>query len=228
MQNQREFDSYQDDPPAIAHEESGTKVKVRESLWKNLYFWSAVFFTASIIALIKLITTSSNQTYFPNGYIGFNSDADIIYDNNNIVKKVLEFFGDHLFPTVLNKKLMSLTDIKWRKKWSRKNYPMEDYNIAFKTTLHVSKNHPANHQPGPAGGRDWFSPTDRALRGNASDIRGAGPPIRHTLRAKLRLAASGSSDPEPGSDGSGPAIRVWFAEKRIPERVRRVDEGFDG
>mgnify|MGYP000877726963 CR=1 FL=1 len=46
----------------------------------------------------------------------------------------------------LNKKLMKLTDTKWRKKWARKNYPPEDYELAFRTTLYQSKNHPANHQ----------------------------------------------------------------------------------
>jgi hypothetical protein len=46
----------------------------------------------------------------------------------------------------LNLWLMKLTDNRWRKKWDRKNYPMEDYNLAFKTTPYVSKNHPQNYQ----------------------------------------------------------------------------------
>lgn len=46
----------------------------------------------------------------------------------------------------LNIALMKLTDRKWRHKWTKKNYPQEDYDLAFKTTLYQSKNHPANYQ----------------------------------------------------------------------------------
>lgn len=41
---------------------------------------------------------------------------------------------------------MKLTDEKWKKKWKKKGYPMEDYPLAFKTTPYVSKNHPKNYQ----------------------------------------------------------------------------------
>jgi hypothetical protein len=41
---------------------------------------------------------------------------------------------------------MNLTNNKWRKKWARKNFPMEAYDLAFKTRLHVSKNHDKNYQ----------------------------------------------------------------------------------
>jgi hypothetical protein len=45
---------------------------------------------------------------------------------------------------------MRLTAGKWQKKWAERNYPMSDYKIAFKTTLHMSKNHPANQsEKGP-------------------------------------------------------------------------------
>ena len=50
------------------------------------------------------------------------------------------------FPGGLNSALMKLTDSKWRRKWARKGYPAEDYELAFKTKLYVSKNHPANYQ----------------------------------------------------------------------------------
>lgn len=46
----------------------------------------------------------------------------------------------------LNKWLMRCTDFKWKRKWKRKGYPMEDYPLAFKTTLYISKNHPKNYQ----------------------------------------------------------------------------------
>ena len=32
------------------------------------------------------------------------------------------------------------------KKWGRKNFPMEAYDLAFKTRLYVSKNHDKNYQ----------------------------------------------------------------------------------
>lgn len=46
----------------------------------------------------------------------------------------------------LNHFFMELTDKKWRKKWARKNFPMEAYDLAFKTRLYVSKNHDKNYQ----------------------------------------------------------------------------------
>lgn len=52
----------------------------------------------------------------------------------------------HLHWKPLNLLLMRLTDWKWRRKWKRKGYPMEDYDTAFKTTPYVSKNHPKNYQ----------------------------------------------------------------------------------
>lgn len=61
-------------------------------------------------------------------------------------KKISESFIELLFPDALNKGLMTLTDSWWRYKWQRKNYPMEDYDLAMKTRLYVSKNHPANYQ----------------------------------------------------------------------------------
>ncbi len=46
----------------------------------------------------------------------------------------------------LNLLLMSWTNSKWRSKWKKKGYPMEDYGLAFKTTPYISKNHPKNYQ----------------------------------------------------------------------------------
>ncbi|MCX6304210.1 MAG: hypothetical protein NT040_04520 [Bacteroidetes bacterium] len=51
-----------------------------------------------------------------------------------------------LCPERLNAFLMRLTDRKWRKKWRRRGFPMADYERAFHTSLHVSKNHPADFQ----------------------------------------------------------------------------------
>ncbi len=46
----------------------------------------------------------------------------------------------------LNLFLMRMTDAKWKKKWQKQNYPMEDYPLAFKTTPYISKNHRRNIQ----------------------------------------------------------------------------------
>ncbi|MBS1687769.1 MAG: hypothetical protein JSS96_03530 [Bacteroidetes bacterium] len=83
--------------------------------------------------------------YFPNGYMPFVSTGSID-DGRSFLKKLCESFINILRPEQLNKRLMQITDTRWRNKWSKKNYPMADYELAFKTTLHVSKNHPANHQ----------------------------------------------------------------------------------
>ncbi len=84
------------------------------------------------------------QSFFPNHTLNL-----CTHENNKplkIVKKSLEYILDHFSPGKSNSFLMKLTDIKWRRKWARKNFPMNDYELAFKTTLHVSKNHPLNHQ----------------------------------------------------------------------------------
>ncbi len=114
-------------------------------------------FTA--IELSSLIPVSGHNSYIklmeanewvddflPNGFAGFNKVPVNIGDNNSIPKRATEFLFDNLFPGKLNTMLMTLTDRKWRRKWTRENFPMDQYDVAFKTTLHVSKNHPANHQ----------------------------------------------------------------------------------
>jgi len=73
-------------------------------------------------------------------------DTRNITKKNNPIKTSLEWTMDHLQPVYWNKLLMKLTDWKWRRKWSAVGYPQEDYELAFKTTLHISKNHPYNYQ----------------------------------------------------------------------------------
>ncbi|MGN6567711.1 MAG: hypothetical protein ACTHJ0_07150 [Flavipsychrobacter sp.] len=95
----------------------------------------------------KQFNAANNWTnsYFPNGYMPFILTGGID-DSKSISKGIWEKFINLLNPRTINKRLMQITDKRWQSKWSRKNYPMTDYNIAFKTTLHISKNHPANHQ----------------------------------------------------------------------------------
>lgn len=65
---------------------------------------------------------------------------------NPISKNIAETILNLLLPGYLNKLLMNATDKWWRYKWRKRNYPMEDYNLAMKTRWYVSKNHPANYQ----------------------------------------------------------------------------------
>ncbi len=61
-------------------------------------------------------------------------------------KSLQEGIFNILWPKKLNLFLMKLTDWKWRKKWAKRNYPMEDYDLAMKTKWYVSKHHPTNYQ----------------------------------------------------------------------------------
>ncbi len=62
------------------------------------------------------------------------------------LKRILEWILQLLFPERMNQALMDLTDSKWRRKWHRKGYPEEEYNRAFLTELHISKNHPVDYE----------------------------------------------------------------------------------
>jgi hypothetical protein len=63
-----------------------------------------------------------------------------------LMKRLAEWVINLFRPEKLNLFFMRLTDRKWRKKWSRKGFPTEDYDRAFHTSLHASKNHPADFQ----------------------------------------------------------------------------------
>jgi uncharacterized protein YeeX (DUF496 family) len=80
-----------------------------------------------------------NETYI-------NDQRFLVELKSGLIKKISEKIIESLGPNSINKKLMKLTDAKWRKKWAAKSYPMDQYEQAFYTTLHISKNHPANYQ----------------------------------------------------------------------------------
>ena len=81
----------------------------------------------------------------PNGYVRFKKYCAITNDIS-LLKKITEAIFNKLLPNKLNEWLMQFTDKRWRKKWAKKDYPMNDYELAFRTTIHISKNHPANYQ----------------------------------------------------------------------------------
>jgi predicted nucleotidyltransferase len=75
-----------------------------------------------------------------------NDQRFLVKLRGGFIKKLFEKLIDILGPESMNQSLMKMTDSKWRKKWAAKSYPMEQYDQAFYTTLHISKNHPANYQ----------------------------------------------------------------------------------
>jgi hypothetical protein len=112
------------------------------------------------------IFNNANQwinEYLPNGYLGFYCEMPALKDKNAFIKKALESGFNMFSPQKLNKKLMDITDKKWRKKWSNKNFPANEYDVAFKTTLHISKNHPANHQKRVLEAISKFEPDNSKL-----------------------------------------------------------------
>lgn len=74
------------------------------------------------------------------------ADAYNITECSGLIKK----FGSAIFnavqPVHFNRLLMKLTDAKWKRKWAKKGYPAEDYDLAFKTRINISKNHHLNYQ----------------------------------------------------------------------------------
>ncbi|XZF13662.1 hypothetical protein ACTHGU_17920 [Chitinophagaceae bacterium MMS25-I14] len=77
---------------------------------------------------------------------GWSNQKETLQDRKSWFSRAFTAIADFLMPDAVNSFLMKLTDRKWHRKWDRKGYPQEDYRLAFKTTLHISKNHPANYQ----------------------------------------------------------------------------------
>ncbi|ANI88436.1 hypothetical protein A9P82_03425 [Arachidicoccus ginsenosidimutans] len=81
-----------------------------------------------------------NQNNLPNiRHLGVDFEGAVQYNltkwnRQNLVWKPLNIF------------LMKFTDARWKRKWKKRGYAMQDYDLAFKTTPYVSKNHPKNYQ----------------------------------------------------------------------------------
>lgn len=80
----------------------------------------------------------------PNATINY--DSVICVKCVSPVKNIAEKILNNIAPIKFNNALMKLTDMLWRRKWRKKNYPMHDYDLAMKTRWYVSKNHPINYQ----------------------------------------------------------------------------------
>lgn len=70
----------------------------------------------------------------------------VLTPHREVIKNFWERTINYLPADRINHYFMRITDRKWRAKWKRKKYPMEQYDEAMFTSLHVSKNHPANFQ----------------------------------------------------------------------------------
>ncbi len=84
------------------------------------------------------------ETHFPN--MELSVSRVVPSSARKPIKKRVEWIFNRMWPERLNIFLMKLTDKMWRMKWERKNYPMEDYDLAMKTKWYVSKHHPLNYQ----------------------------------------------------------------------------------
>jgi len=84
------------------------------------------------------------DTFLPNGYKSFYR-PDVVMSKNNLMKKLFKKIHSPWMEK-LNQWLMKITDKRWRKKWVKKKFSMSEYDLAFKTTLYHSKNHPSNYQ----------------------------------------------------------------------------------
>ena len=83
--------------------------------------------------------------FIPN-HTGIENYQYLLKERKQRLKKLLENILDLGFPEKMNHFFMDITYRKWRRKWKRQEYPEEDYNRAFLTNLHVSKNHPDDYE----------------------------------------------------------------------------------
>lgn len=104
-------------------------------------------FTA--IEIRSLIPMEGNEVY--HDFISQNNWVKDITPNNNFTNETskmpqTEIKNNNGLLNAINRWLMNLTNTKWRRKWKKRGYDMNQYDLAFKTTLSVSKNHNKNFQ----------------------------------------------------------------------------------
>ncbi len=101
-------------------------------------------FNAGLIRMFEQ-ENSWTRDYLPN-HPGILNHDYLIRERKYVLKSLFEGLINIISPEKLNAFLMRLTDRKWRRKWKRADYPPEDYDLAFMTDLHISRNHPANYE----------------------------------------------------------------------------------
>ena len=123
---------------------------------KKLLLDEQNLFTATELAtLIPVFNTAiynqliqENKYWMRDYFKNTTADDGIFVESEKapVVKYFTETFFNIFSPGRLNIFLMKLTDKRWRRKWEKRNYPMQDYDLAMKTRWYVSKQHPLNFQ----------------------------------------------------------------------------------
>lgn len=90
-------------------------------------------------------TNTWADQYLPNHPGAVNYDY-LLKKKQRLCKAVVEFFINLIFPEYLNRTFMNITDKKWRRKWRKSGFNMKEYDRAFRTCKHISKNHPTDYQ----------------------------------------------------------------------------------
>jgi len=96
----------------------------------------------------KLIDLLMNKNpwfveFLPN-HSGKLNTTYLVPERKRRIKIAVEFLFNHLSLDQLNRRLMKITDRKWRRKWRHQNFTKEEYHQALQTEIHISKNHPDN------------------------------------------------------------------------------------
>lgn len=107
----------------------------------------ATLLPAYHLPLLKNFFDSNHwiREYLPN-HTGMVDFKYLQEDKRHRFKNFLERLIESFSPDLVNQALMNLTDRKWRRKWGKAGYPKENYDRAFHTTLHISKNHPDDYE----------------------------------------------------------------------------------
>jgi hypothetical protein len=85
------------------------------------------------------------EAFLPN-HPGIENFSMLISNRKRFFKGFLERTINLMAPEKLNRWLMRITDKKWRKKWRNAGYSASEYNRAFQTEVHISKNHPMDYE----------------------------------------------------------------------------------
>ncbi|SFF06529.1 hypothetical protein SAMN05518672_11535 [Chitinophaga sp. CF118] len=106
-----------------------------------------LFTRIELSTLIPVYNESIYKTFLLRNQSNLSNIQHLDVDFEGAVQFNMRMLGKkNLFLKSLNLFLMDLTDKMWKHKWRKRGFPMEDYQLAFKTTPYVSKNHPANYQ----------------------------------------------------------------------------------
>ncbi len=106
-----------------------------------------IFVRIELSTLIPVYNKDLYRTFLLRNQLNLPNISHLNIDFEGAVQyNLMQWNKRNLFWQPLNIFLMKLTDRKWKRKWEKRGYPMNDYELALKTTPYVSKNHPKNYQ----------------------------------------------------------------------------------